>query len=144
MDVPADVSRFVGEGDAAFVDEDYETAVSKYTKALDGSRKDASVLCKRAAAHIKLENFTGEFPQQPRLNTLQSVLFCNLNMVIPQIWQMPWRTQIPPCLRTRPTRWHTYGKGESPSHLVHIRFSLSSKFPLLRCENHPAAHGTRI
>ena len=61
VDTPEDVSRLVGQGDAAFVDEDYETAVNKYTEALDVSRKDAAVLCKRAAAHIKLANYTGEF-----------------------------------------------------------------------------------
>lgn len=44
----------------AFVDEDYEGAVNFYTEALSLEADNASVYINRAAAHVKLENFTGK------------------------------------------------------------------------------------
>lgn len=49
------------KGNAAFVDEDFEEAVNLYTKALDLDSTNASVYISRAAAHVKLENFTGTY-----------------------------------------------------------------------------------
>lgn len=46
-------------GHAAFVDEDYEEAVNLYTEALALEPANATVLSSRAAAHTKLENYTG-------------------------------------------------------------------------------------
>ncbi|KAH8965276.1 hypothetical protein BDL97_04G109500 [Sphagnum fallax] len=46
------------KGNAAFVDEDFEEAVNLYTKALALDSTNASVYISRAAAHVKLENFT--------------------------------------------------------------------------------------
>jgi len=42
----------------AFVDEDYDAAVNFYTEALSLEADNASVYINRAAAHIKLKNFT--------------------------------------------------------------------------------------
>ncbi len=49
------------KGNAAFVDEDFEEAVNLYTKALALDSTNASVYISRAAAHVKLENFTGTY-----------------------------------------------------------------------------------
>jgi len=43
----------------AFVDEDFDGAVNFYTEALSLEADNASVYINRAAAHVKLENYTG-------------------------------------------------------------------------------------
>lgn len=47
------------KGHQAFVDEDFEEAVNLYTEALSLEPQNAAVLSSRAAAHTKLENYTG-------------------------------------------------------------------------------------
>lgn len=56
----SDCKRLVAEGDAAFVDEEFEAAINKYTEALILDKRNTTALCKRAAAHIKLESYTGD------------------------------------------------------------------------------------
>lgn len=43
----------------AFVDDDFESAVDYYSKAIDSSPGSADLYADRAQAHIKLRNFTG-------------------------------------------------------------------------------------
>jgi len=45
------------EGNEAFVDDDYELAVKKYSEAIELNAYDAEFYLKRAAAYMKLENY---------------------------------------------------------------------------------------
>ncbi|KOO24709.1 suppressor of g2 allele of skp1-like protein [Chrysochromulina tobinii] len=45
-------------GNAAFVDEEYETAISHYSKAIAANPEDADAFSKRAAAHLRLKRYT--------------------------------------------------------------------------------------
>ncbi|CAI5481686.1 unnamed protein product [Closterium sp. Yama58-4] len=55
---PQAAAELAAKGDAQFVDEDYDAAVDLYTQAINANGATENLLCKRAAAHIKLENFT--------------------------------------------------------------------------------------
>ncbi|CAI5517783.1 unnamed protein product [Closterium sp. Naga37s-1] len=55
---PQAAAELAAKGDAQFVDEDYDAAVDLYTQAISANGATETLLCKRAAAHIKLENFT--------------------------------------------------------------------------------------
>jgi hypothetical protein len=46
-------------GHTAFVEEDFDEAVNLYTEALSLEPSNASLYITRAAAHTKLENYTG-------------------------------------------------------------------------------------
>ena len=45
-------------GNAAFVEEEYETAISHYSKAIAANPEDADAFSKRAAAHLRLKRYT--------------------------------------------------------------------------------------
>jgi len=45
-------------GNAAFVDEDYDTAIGHYSKAIASNPEDADAFSKRAAAHLRLKRYT--------------------------------------------------------------------------------------
>ncbi|KAM7436220.1 Suppressor of G2 allele of SKP1 [Porites harrisoni] len=49
-------SDLVREGNEAFVDDDFEVAIKKYTEALELNAYDAETYLKRAAAYMKLSN----------------------------------------------------------------------------------------
>ncbi|CAI5475010.1 unnamed protein product [Closterium sp. Yama58-4] len=55
---PQAAAELAAKGDAQFVDEDYDAAVDLYTQAISANGATENLLCKRAAAHIKLENYT--------------------------------------------------------------------------------------
>lgn len=53
----ADLER---EGNALYVDEEYEEALERYSKGLELEPQNASLYSSRAAAQLKLENFLGK------------------------------------------------------------------------------------
>jgi len=50
-------SELIREGNEAFVDDNYDLAVKKYTEAIHLGGSDAEFYLKRAAAHMKLGHF---------------------------------------------------------------------------------------
>ncbi|XP_015769735.1 PREDICTED: protein SGT1 homolog A-like isoform X4 [Acropora digitifera] len=50
-------SELIREGNEAFVDDNYDLAVKKYTEAIQLSGSDAEFFLKRAAAYMKLGQF---------------------------------------------------------------------------------------
>lgn len=52
----ADLER---QGNAKYVDEEFDEALDCYTKGLELEPDNASLYSSRAAAHLKLENFLG-------------------------------------------------------------------------------------
>lgn len=52
------MATLVSEGNLLFVDEDYEGAVEKFTEAIQSEPHNDETFVLRAAAHLKLENFT--------------------------------------------------------------------------------------
>eukprot|EP00325_Prymnesiales_sp_UTEX-LB-985_P001826 CAMPEP_0174695938 /NCGR_PEP_ID=MMETSP1094-20130205/2210_1 /TAXON_ID=156173 /ORGANISM="Chrysochromulina brevifilum, Strain UTEX LB 985" /LENGTH=355 /DNA_ID=CAMNT_0015892581 /DNA_START=40 /DNA_END=1104 /DNA_ORIENTATION=+ len=52
----SDVAR--EKGNAAYVDEEYKTAISHYSQAIAANPEDADAFSKRAAAHLQLKQYT--------------------------------------------------------------------------------------
>lgn len=49
------------EGNSLFVDELYEQALQRYSEAIDKEPSQPSYYLKRSAAHIKLDDFQGNY-----------------------------------------------------------------------------------
>jgi len=57
--VPAEAQALFNEANEVFVDEDYDTALELYSKAIEVAPSCADVYLSRAAVHLKMENYTG-------------------------------------------------------------------------------------
>ncbi|KAJ7356194.1 Suppressor of G2 allele of SKP1 [Desmophyllum pertusum] len=69
-------SELVREGNEAFVDDDYELAIKKYSEAIELNAYDAEFYLKRAAAFMKLANY-----QAAAADTSSAHQFYSLNIV---------------------------------------------------------------
>mmetsp|Transcript_17207 Transcript_17207/g.35191 ORF Transcript_17207/g.35191 Transcript_17207/m.35191 type:complete len:363 (+) Transcript_17207:78-1166(+) len=58
MAAPPEATKLANEANAAFVDEDFDTALDLYSQAISIAPQSADMLVSRAAVHLKLDDFT--------------------------------------------------------------------------------------